>query len=98
MVLDVFGGPPGVLNLGLIESAIARPYCGYYRKIYQKAASLTHGVACNHGFVDGNKRTSIYAVGLLLGRSGYEMPFSGMRALNKAMENIVLDVADHRMS
>jgi prophage maintenance system killer protein len=45
----------------------------------------------NHGFVDGNKRTSIYAVALLLRLSGDEMPFGCMRALNNAMEKIVAD-------
>ena len=66
------GGAPGVLNKDGILSAIARPYHGYHRFIYQKAAALLHGVVCNHGFVDGNKRTAFYLVELLAQRSGYE--------------------------
>ena len=52
---------------------MARPYHGYHRLIHEKAAALVHGVATNHGFADGNKRTSLYLVELLLQRSGYEL-------------------------
>ena len=31
-----------------------------------------HAIVCNHGFADGNKRTSLYLVELLVQRSGYE--------------------------
>jgi hypothetical protein len=60
------GGLPGVLNLDVIESAIGRPYTGYYPKIWQKAGALAQSVAGNHGFTDGNKRTALY---LALSRS-----------------------------
>ena len=55
-----------------ILSAIARPYHGYHRLIHQKAAALLHGIVTNHGFSDGNKRTALYLVVLLVKRSGYE--------------------------
>jgi death-on-curing protein len=35
-----FGGLPGIRDVGAIESALARPYCGYYRAIEKKAAAL----------------------------------------------------------
>ena len=53
-------------------SAIARPYHGYHRFIHQKAAALLHGIISSHGFVDGNKRTALYLVELMVERSGYE--------------------------
>ena len=31
-----------------------------------------HGIVSNHGFADGNKRTALYLVELLVQRSGYE--------------------------
>ena len=40
--------------------------------IHQKAAALVHGIVSNHGFSDGNKRTSLYLVELLVQRSGCE--------------------------
>ena len=65
------GGAAAVLNLDAIRSAIGRPYSGYYRRIWSKAAALTHSLVTNHGFVDGNKRTGLLAVHLLLERSGW---------------------------
>ncbi len=60
------------MNEHAIQAAIARPYHGYHRRIHQKAAALVHAIVCNHGFADGNKRTSLYLVELLVQRSGYE--------------------------
>ena len=33
---------------------------------------MVHGIVSNHGFADGNKRTALYLVELLVQRSGYE--------------------------
>ena len=33
---------------------------------------MVHGIVSNHGFADGNKRTALYLVVLLVQRSGYE--------------------------
>ena len=62
-----------MLNTDVIESALARPYHGYHRFIHQKAAALVHAVVSNHGFADGNKRTALYLVELLVQRSGYSL-------------------------
>lgn len=67
-----YGGSPGLISENAIRSAIARPYHGYHRFIHQKAAALLHGVVSSHGFVDGNKRTALYLVELMVERSGYE--------------------------
>src|SRR5438445_194495 len=42
----------------MIESAIGRPYTGYYPRLHQKAAALVESLVRNHGFIDGNKRTA----------------------------------------
>jgi death-on-curing protein len=65
------GGAPGILSADAILSAIGRPYSGYHRYISSKAAALTHSLVTNHGFVDGNKRTALLAVHLLVERSGW---------------------------
>jgi death on curing protein len=65
------GGAPGILSADAIESAVGRPYSGYYRRIWSKAAALTHSLVTNHGFTDGNKRTALLAVHLLVERSGW---------------------------
>jgi death-on-curing protein len=65
------GGAPGILSADAIYSAIGRPYTGYYRRIWSKAAALTHSLVTNHGFTDGNKRTALLTVHLLAERSGW---------------------------
>jgi death on curing protein len=44
-----YGGLDGIGNFGLIDSALARPYSGYYRKIEEKAAALVESFSTNHG-------------------------------------------------
>jgi death on curing protein len=65
------GGAPGILSASAIQSAIGRPYTGYHRQIWSKAAALTHSLVTNHGFTDGNKRTALLTVHLLVERSGW---------------------------
>src|SRR5581483_9899442 len=80
------------------ESAIARPYSGYYRRIEQKAAALVESVAANHGFADGNKRTALILVYTLLERSGFELcPLLASESLNEAVEELILGVAEGKM-
>jgi death-on-curing protein len=92
-----FGGLPGVTSLALVASAIARPYCGYYRTISRKAAALSQSLAKNHGFLDGNKRTALLAITLLVTHSGYEM-VAVKNDIVKELENMILDVVNDRMS
>ena len=66
-----FGGRAGILNVNGLESAIARPYSGYYRRLYSKCAALLHGIIQNHPFTDGNKRTAWLLTENLIERSGY---------------------------
>jgi death-on-curing protein len=67
------GGLAGIRDVGLLESAIGRPYTGYYPRIHQKTAALAHSLVNNHGFLDGNKRTAYLIVDLFLSRSGYRL-------------------------
>ena len=94
-----FGGRPGVINVGSIESAIARPYSGYYRTIRHKAAALVESMVGNHGFADGNKRTTLILLDLLLERSGYRLaPSERHGSIQKDVEDIILDVARNQLS
>ncbi|MEJ7609383.1 MAG: Fic family protein [Bryobacteraceae bacterium] len=62
--LAVFGGARGLRDEGLLDSALARPQnlLAYLpaSTIAEMAASYCCGVAKNHTFVDGNKRTRFY--------------------------------------
>ena len=83
----------------MIESAIARPYATFgrrplYRRIHDKAAALVEILARNHGFIDGNKRTSLICLGILLERSGYTL---SAETTNKEIEELILNVANSRL-
>lgn len=80
-----FGGSHGFRDLGLIESAVARPQAGFgdfeaYPDLFTKAAVLMHSLLKNHAFVDGNKRTAITSMGLFLRINNHKLTAS-QRAL-----------------
>ena len=89
----------GIANLGLIESAIARPYSGYYRSLATKAAALLQSLAGNHGFADGNKRTAVILVDMLISKSGFRLvsrdPDENM---DTAVEELVIAVVTHQLN
>jgi len=67
-LLALDGGAAGVRNLGLLQSALARPQqlhaYGDAPDTIDMAAAYTVGIVRNHPFVDGNKRTA-FVVGVL---------------------------------
>ncbi len=70
------GGAAGVRDEGLLESAIDRPknLAAYGEPdIFELAASLLFGMAKNHPFVDGNKRTAFLSAYVFLGVNGWEL-------------------------
>lgn len=64
------GGAQGLRDENALESALARPE---QKAHYELAAAYVFGIARNHAFVDGNKRTAIVAAGAFLLLNGYEM-------------------------
>ena len=70
------GGGEGIRDIGLFESALARPLdlLAYGTPdLPALAASLGHGLARNHPFVDGNKRTAYVAVETFLALNGLNL-------------------------
>ncbi|WP_339928854.1 type II toxin-antitoxin system death-on-curing family toxin [uncultured Brevundimonas sp.] len=72
--LALHGGPVGLRDEGLLDSALKRPI---HRRVYDNEASLAVlaatyavGVASNHPFVDGNKRAAYQAMILFLALNG----------------------------
>lgn len=68
--LVLFGGPPGVRDLALLESALARApnkYAYGESDLAALAATYAFGIARNHPFVDGNKRAAFAAMVVFLG-------------------------------
>lgn len=70
------GGATGLRDEGLFDSALARPQnlSAYGSPDHAGlAAAYGVGLAKNHAFIDGNKRTAFVAVELFLALNGYEL-------------------------
>jgi len=75
------GGSLGIRDLGLIESALGRPQnLLLYNSpdIFDLAAAYGYGLAQNHGFIDGNKRTAYVVTRLFLILNGYDISTSAV--------------------
>ena len=71
--LAIFGGPEGVRDPGLLESAILRPVNQWHygqTDLAALAAAYAFGLARNHAFVDGNKRAAFHAMMVFLRSNG----------------------------
>ena len=71
--LAIFGGPEGVRDRGLLESAILRPVNRWHygqTDIAALAAAYAFGLARNHAFVDGNKRIAFHVMMVFLRGNG----------------------------
>jgi death on curing protein len=78
------GGPSGVRDQGGVESALARPQnlAAYGEpEAAALAAAYAFGLARNHGFVDGNKRTAWIAARLFLADNGFAPVFDKAEAV-----------------
>mgnify|MGYP001459999973 FL=1 len=73
--LREFGGPPGLRDRGMLESALGRPQnkISYGETdLAALAAAYAFGIARNHPFVDGNKRASFLSIIVFLGLNDIE--------------------------
>ena len=84
--LALHGGPSGIRDEGLLDSAMARPV---HRFLYEKVASIAAlaatyavGIASNHPFVDGNKRAAYQALILFLALNGAPLRAGKVDAIN----------------
>jgi death-on-curing protein len=72
-LIDVFGGPEGIRDRGLLDSVLHRPQSGYYADIAEMAAALFESLLVNHAFVDGNKRVAFFATDVFLRLNGWRL-------------------------
>ena len=79
-LLQHFSGPPGVRDLGLLESALYRPQTGYYADLAEMAAALFESHIMNHPFVDGNKRVAFFATDVFLRLNGDKLKVDANKA------------------
>lgn len=78
------GGLDGIRDPGAVESALARPR---HLDAYGSpdgaalAAAYAYGLARNHGFADGNKRTAWVALRVFLADNGFTFRFETLEAI-----------------
>jgi death-on-curing protein len=68
--LALFGGPEGIRDQGMLESALGRlvnKFAYGETDLAALAAAYVFGIARNHPFVDGNKRAAFGAMIVFLG-------------------------------
>ena len=89
---------PGVRDKNLLASAVNTPFQTFmgndlYPSIYDKAAQLCYGIANNHPFTDGNKRTALHSMYVYLIINGYDI-----NATQQDVENMIINVAAGNMT
>jgi death on curing protein len=71
------GGSNGIRDKTLLDSALAKPLNVFdyadEPDIFRLAASYAFGIARNHAFIDGNKRTSLVVSITFLDRNGWDI-------------------------
>lgn len=96
VTIEEFGGSPGIRDRSVLESALGRPLATFHGKDmygtpFKRAAALAESLVLNHGFVDGNKRTAMYAMAAWLGREGY-----AVEAARGELRDLALSIARRR--
>ena len=91
---SVFRMESGIHDQGLLESALHAPFQTFggedlYPNPIDKAARLCFGLAKDHPFRDGNKRTAVHAMLVYLSISGIRIEYE-----DKDLENTIIAVAD----
>jgi len=91
------GGKITVRDVGLLESAAARPQAtafgsDAYPDLHAKAAALLHSLARNHALVDGNKRLALGALIAFYGINGRRLTLT-----NDAAYDLVMQIATRQL-
>lgn len=97
-VIEKRGGMSGVLNMGVLESALAAPFHRFDGKflnpdIYSMAASLFISLSKNHPFLDGNKRTAVSITYVFIGKNGYRFTIPSAE-----LDVFVVDVVNNKLT
>ncbi len=84
--LALHGGPGGIRDQGLLESALQRPMNRFFYEgevsIAVLAATYASGIASNHPLIDGNKRAAYQALILFLALNGAPLAADPVDAIN----------------
>lgn len=95
------GGGAGLRDEGALESAMARPLNQWAygeRDLAQLAAAYAFGLARNHPFADGNKRTAWILARLFLMANGVEIAFDKVDAINIVIALAAGELAEEELA
>jgi death-on-curing protein len=81
IMCDITGGSSGLCDKASLESAIYHCYASFdgkdlYTTVEEKAARHAYGIIRNHPFMDGNKRTGLFVMLVLLEYNGIILNFT----------------------
>jgi death-on-curing protein len=99
-LLAQHGGPDGIRDKNAVESALARPeqlhaYGEPTPDAADLAAAYAYGLARNHGFSDGNKRTAWVVARLFLADNDIHLKFAQSDAIH-TMESVASSALGER--
>jgi death-on-curing protein len=83
------GGRPGLRDRGSLESALAGPrHLATYASpdAFDLAAAYAHGLARNHPFIDGNKRTAFVSAATFLYDHGHDLDADDAETVRAVLE------------
>ena len=91
------GGETGILNPGLLESAVAMPKAGFngeylHTDKFAMAAAYAYHIIRNHAFTDGNKRTGMASALTFLDWNGVniDVPHEWVAELGVSIANQIV--------
>lgn len=94
------GGLEGIRDAGVMESALARPQnLATYENpdAAALAAAYAYGLARNHPFADGNKRTAWITARLFLADNGYELSFTAIDAIQMMQQTAAGNLTEEQI-
>lgn len=99
--LSEHGGTAGLRDLGLLESALARPqqlaaYVDPPPDVPTLGAAYAIAVVRNHPFVDGNKRVGLIALELFLNLNNYEFAAPDTECVITILDRAAGEITDER--
>ncbi|MBO6767484.1 MAG: type II toxin-antitoxin system death-on-curing family toxin [Erythrobacter sp.] len=95
------GGGTGVRDAGALQSALARPRNRWEYgedEIVVLASAYAFGVARNHPFVDGNKRTAWTIANVFLALNGHELAFDELEAIRTVERLAAGDLSEDELA
>lgn len=93
MIYERYGGALGVLNEGMLDSALEAPFQTFggvelFPDDKEKIIRLAYGLIKNHSFRDGNKRIGALVLLVMLKLNGYRV-----NATNEEFTDIIMGIA-----